>query len=247
VGSQSPPVGRGLVDRAADERVPEAEASGHLGGAKEIELQELVDGVHRRRLGRSGRRRRELELEWIARDCRAFEHTASAVRQLGQLFAQRGGDGRCDPDAAERDLGNTGGPACAAEQPGELLEIERVTAALLEKDGCVGDVDRFAAEELSSLSRGQRGELNASQRPRAMRALEGGREVFRAFARAVRQRDQHGGGRRPAQQRADQLDGRCVGPVQIIEPEHERLSARQPVEQLAHGAVAAIALVLERQ
>ena len=53
-------------------------------------------------------------------------------------------------------------------------------------------------------------------------------------------------GRRPAQQRAEQLDGRRVGPVEVVEHEHERLRRRELLEQRAHRAVAAVALVLER-
>ena len=79
-----------------------------------------------------------------------------------------------------------------------------------------------------------------------MRPLERGRETLRHLAGAVRQRHEHGRGRRPAQQRAEQLDRRRVGPVEVVEHEHERLRRREPLEQRAHGAVAAIALVLER-
>ena len=43
VGTHPPAARRGLVDGAAHERMPETEAAGHVGWAKEIELQQLVD------------------------------------------------------------------------------------------------------------------------------------------------------------------------------------------------------------
>ena len=56
--------------------------------------------------------------------------------------------------------------------------------------------------------------------------------------------DEHGGVRRAAQQRGEQLHRRGVRPVDVVEGEHERLGGRQPLDQLAHGAVRAVALVL---
>jgi hypothetical protein len=48
------------------------------------------------------------------------------------------------------------------------------------------------------------------------------------------------------QQRAQQLDRSRIAPVQVIEHQHERLAARQQLQQRAHGAMAAVALVLRR-
>ncbi len=101
VGPEPPAAGSGLVHRAPDERVSEAEASRHVGGANEIELQELVDCVHRRRLRGRGRGGRQFGLEWIARHRRSFEHEASAVRQQRELLAQRGGDRWWDLEAGQ--------------------------------------------------------------------------------------------------------------------------------------------------
>ena len=60
--------GRRLVDRPAYERVPEAEAARDVGGADQIEPQQLVELVDRR--SRLGRRRggRELRIERVAGD-----------------------------------------------------------------------------------------------------------------------------------------------------------------------------------
>ena len=83
----------------------EAEASRDVGGANEVEPQELVDGVHRRSLGPRGRGRGKLELERIARHRGSFEHEAPFVGQEAELLAQRGGDRRGHPDVIRRDLG----------------------------------------------------------------------------------------------------------------------------------------------
>jgi hypothetical protein len=47
------------------------------------------------------------------------------------------------------------------------------------------------------------------------------------------------------QQRSEQLERARVGPVQVIEDEHERFRRSEPLEQLAHGTVNAVALVLQ--
>ena len=50
--------------------------------------------------------------------------------------------------------------------------------------------------------------------------------------------------RRPAQQRGEQLDRCRIGPVDVVEHEHERRRRCDALEQLAHGPVGAVALVL---
>ena len=79
----------------------EAEAPGHVGVAHEIELQKLVDCVHRRSLGRIGCRGGQLGLEGIAGHRRSFQHAACAVRQKRELFVQRRGDGGRNVDARQ--------------------------------------------------------------------------------------------------------------------------------------------------
>jgi hypothetical protein len=87
-----PAASSGVIDSAPDERVSEAEASGHLRGANQIELQEFVKGRHCCSLGCGGRSSRQLGLEWIARDRCSFEHEAPAVRHQREFFAERSGD-----------------------------------------------------------------------------------------------------------------------------------------------------------
>ena len=56
-------------------------------------------------------------------------------------------------------------------RPGELFEIERVPAALLVEDRCLGVVDPLA-QELASLDGRERTEFDAGQGRRTLRPLE---------------------------------------------------------------------------
>ncbi len=48
------------------------------------------------------------------------------------------------------------------------------------------------------------------------------------------------------QERAEQLYGGRIGPVEVVEHEYDRLRAREQLQQLAHCAVAPVPLVLKR-
>ena len=161
VRAQSPAAGRRLVDRPSNERMPEAKAARHLGLANEVELQQLVQGLERRRLG--GRRggRGQLGLERVAGYRCPLEHQPCAVREESELLGQRGGNRGRHVEIRRRELRN----ACRgleSERSGELLEIERVAAALLVESGCSGAVDRFT-EELSRLAARQSADLDADE------------------------------------------------------------------------------------
>ena len=73
VGAQLPRARSGLVDGAPDEWVAEPEAPRHVGRADEIDVQELVDRVHRRGLGDGGCGSRQVQLEGIAGHRRSLE------------------------------------------------------------------------------------------------------------------------------------------------------------------------------
>ena len=142
VSAQSPAAGRRLVDRPPDERMPEAKAARHLGLPNEVELQQLVQGLERRRLG--GRRggRGQLGFERVAGYRRPLQHAPCAVREKRELLGQSGRNRGRHVEIPGRELTD----ACRAlerERSGELLEIERVAAALLVESGCGGPVDRF--------------------------------------------------------------------------------------------------------
>src|SRR6516165_9085475 len=63
VRSKPPAASGRLIDDAPDERVAETEAPGYIGGTDEVKPQELVDGLHPRRLRCGGGRGRQLWLE----------------------------------------------------------------------------------------------------------------------------------------------------------------------------------------
>ncbi len=94
VGAQPPAAPGGLVDPPSDQGVPEAKPPWHVRLADEIELQELVDGVHRRLLGRGRRGRGQLGLEGVTRHRGAIQHQARRLGQQCELLGQRGGDRR---------------------------------------------------------------------------------------------------------------------------------------------------------
>jgi hypothetical protein len=227
--------------------MPKAKASGHVGCAKEIDFQQLVDGLHHRRLGHPGRGRGELRLERIARHRRSFQQKTFGVGELRELLCECRSDGRRNPDGSQRRLVVQGQcSTCSVERPGELLKIEGVASALRVEDVRVNAIDRVA-QELSRLLGAERAELDVGQQVGAPRPLERARQTLRQLARTHGQRQEHRRSRRPAEKRAEQLDRRRVGPVEVIQYEYERLRRRKLLEQRAHRTVAAVALVLWRQ
>ena len=98
-------------------------------------------------------------------------------------------------------------------------------------------------EELARLVARKCGELEAGRRARPKGALDSCRQSLRHLPRTHRERQQHGSRRRAVEEGSEQLDRGRIAPVKVIQQEHERLRSRQQLEQLADGAVAAVALV----
>ena len=210
----------------------EAEPARDVGGADEIATLEIVERVDRARLFQAGGGSRELGLERVARDRRALERLAGVAREQRELGGQRGRDRARHLYAAERDRG---AGAFLARRARELLQVERVAAAVgVQRVGGVADqFARLGLAQVAELDPGQVG--GALQRPR---------EPLRHLARADGDREQHARGGRPSQQRAEQFDRAGIGPVQVVQDQHQRLRRRQRLQQLPHGSVEAIALVL---
>jgi len=220
-------------------------AARHLGLPNKVELQQLVQRLERCGLRDRRGGRRKLGLERIASHRSALQHEPRSVRQESELLGQRGSDRRRHVEICGREV-RTACAALTSKRPGELLQIERVATALLEKRGHSGRVECLT-EELAGLATRQRADLDANQCPDPLRPLERGGHAPRRLAGTDGQRDEHGRSRRPAQQRREQLGRSRVSPVEIIEHEHERRSRRESLEQLAHHAVSAIPLVLEHR
>jgi hypothetical protein len=123
----------------------------------------------------------------------------------------------------------------------ELLQEERVAAALLvERVGV-----RRAGEQLARSVGVQRAERDPGDRAGPAGALQRTRQALGDLVRPRRQREQDRAGQRPPQHRAEQLDRAGVGPMHVVEHEHERCERRERLEQPAHGAVRAVALDLQ--
>ena len=81
-----------------------------------------------------------------------------------------------------------------------------------------------------------------SRDPLALGAHERGLQARREAAGARGPRDRDRPARRAVEQRDEQVDRRGVGPLDVVEAQHERPVARELLEQRADGAVRAMAL-----
>ncbi len=142
VRPQSPTAERRLIDPPSNERVPKAKAAGHLCLADEIELQQLVQGLERRRFGDRRRGRHKLGLKRVAGHCCPLQCKACASRQESELLAQRDSNRGRHAEILARELGNTWG-VLKIVRPGELLEVERVATALLVQSAYARGGDGF--------------------------------------------------------------------------------------------------------
>ena len=247
VGAEAPAAGRGLVDRAAHERVPEAEAARHVRGADEVAAQQLVERVHRRGLGTpaaaaaSSGSNGSPATAAPSRTRRApADRTASSSASAAATAR-----GTCTP-ASETSVA-AASPRLAPRRARELLEVERVPAALrVERRGHGGADAR--AEQRARLVAAQRLELEAASACPARRARSSATASRSGTCRgrsATTIRTARVG--RAAQQRAEQLERPGVRPVQVVEQQHERLRRRQRLQQPAEGAVRAVAIALRRR
>ena len=225
-----------VVDRAAHERMAEAVAAGDVGRAGDVGGQQLVDRGQRRALVHAGGGAREVEVERLARDGGAPAEPPGRLRQAGDLLAERGGHGRRHADV----LGLLARLARRSGRPRQLLEVERVAAALAVDGG-----QRRRAEEGVGLRLGERPEPDLAHHPVAARLVERGQQGVGHLPGAEGERDQHGSRRRAAQQVGDQLERGVVGPVHVVEHQDDGVAHRHPLQQRAHRAVGMEALVLQ--
>jgi hypothetical protein len=236
VGRDPPASARRLIDRAAHDGVAEAEAARHVGVADEVGPAELVQGVEHLGFGAVGRGCGELELERVAGHRGAVEHRPRVVGQQRELLGEGGGDRWRHAQAGERHLG-PGRRARDLRGTGQLLEVEGVAAALL--------VQRlhFVADKRLRFLAAERVERQALERPVAVCAVKGAVEPRGQLVGPRSEREQHPGSGGPVQQRDEQVDRCGVGPVEVVEHEHERLGGRELFEQLPDRTVGPVALV----
>ena len=167
MGAETPAAGRGFVDRAADERVPEAKAARHICGTDEIAAQELVERLDTRRRVDARRRRHQLGLERVAGHRRSFEHPARLPGEQRELLGERRGHRGRHLDAPDgRARGQRRSPE--PERARELLEVEGIAAALLVQRGRID----AASEELARLLERERRELKPREPSRTVGTFE---------------------------------------------------------------------------
>ena len=225
VRAEPPAAGRRLVHGAAHERMAEAEAARHVGRAHEVEPQQLVERGDRRCVGHAGRGRRELGVERVAGDRRALEHEARRRATSRASSSASAAATRCGTWSPPSDGPGRARPARlrAVARARELLEVEGVAAALL-VERVAAAAGRRPSPRSSRASRArQRAELEADERSGAVRALERGGEPLGHLARtrASASSTAAAGGRRSSAPSSS--TERRVGPVQVVEHEHERL------------------------
>ena len=192
VRTQEPAGGGAVVDRSPDQRVPEAEPAGHLGASDDTDGRQLIDrgegdGLHDSR-GDTG----ELRLERIAHHGCSLQQQMCAVAEQGQLVGKRGGHRRGYAEVRGDSAGRRRRRGLALQGSGELLEVERVAAALVVQGGRGRRVDR-GSEELVRLGPGHRRQGDAGEGVGAVRAVQFCLQPGRQLPRAGRECDHHPG------------------------------------------------------
>ncbi len=228
-----------LVDRRPHDRVAEAEAQRHVGGADQVAGDEVVDARRGGGLVDAGRGREQIAVEGLAGDGGG----ADEVGLLGGQGGELGGEGRRDRagEAPAR------GPLprrrrSAGRLAQQLVQVEGVAAAGGEQAIDAVGVDAPGDHPHGRLPR-ERPELHPGHRPVAPGRAERALDARHRLAGAGDEREQDRGPRRAADQVREQLERGGVGPVQVVEREQERLLGRQQLEQRADALVQAEALL----
>ena len=130
VGGDPPPARRGLVDRSSHEWVSKPEPTGDICNPDKVETQKLIDGLDRRCLVNAGGRRRQLGLERVSCYGSALENKALPAGEQAELLRERSSDASGNARSSNRDLGAIEGRATQVSCTGELLQVERISAAL---------------------------------------------------------------------------------------------------------------------
>ena len=243
-----------VVQRVLDERVREREAPG-----RDFFEQRVFDGGFQAVEGRIGFEleefRQEFEIEVSPDDGGVLERTAGSVAEPGDAPADhlahahrkplRAEVGRRDPSA----FGLCDG-ADFGEVAQDLADEEGIALGLMHQDVAEREavfahfMTCEALHELEHLSAAQPGEMDAADAvfpvQRGERAREGVGPVD--FGIAVRGHDQDAellGCRREVPQ---QRHGRRVGPMQVVEHEHDSRDVRNTRQDLDHCAEQRIAL-----
>ena len=215
VRAQPPACRRRLVDRPSHERMPEAKAARHVGLADQIELQQLVDGAERRRA------RRTAAAAVASSGSNGSPATAApwSTRRASsgeerELFGQRGrNEGRHVQVCQRRRPVRRPQAWTCARPTGELLEIERIAAAVRRRGAAAVGSSTVGPRSSPASAARQGGELEAHERFRRARAGSSAADSRSGACRGPEgDHDEDGCIGWPAQQRAEQLDRRRSRP-----------------------------------
>ena len=211
-----------------------AKAPRHLAGAHEIARGQLVDRVEGVPVVNTRGGHGQVEFERIPGHGRGLGEAASGSAEPVQLGHDRRHHGRGD-------LAFSASAVVPTSPARQLQEVERVAPA-----GPVKQLELGGARGVDELTSG-RGRQGAELHTAHRATVDAGRrdgclEPTVGLARAKRPRHQHRRLRRAAQQMGDELDGGAVGPVQVLEHEHQGLRSGQALDQVAHCVVSSEAL-----
>ena len=236
VRAEQPAAGRALVHRAAHERVAEAEPPRHVGGADEARRPAARRTRPWPRPPRRPRRRWRRRPRTGRRSPRRLgASAASAAASRVELLRERSQDRA----GHARGIG-------AAGRVRRAVRTERVARG---RTGCRPSRCRAARARVAPTSSA------AASRDSPVSAIRCRSPLRSARSSAVRRRSESWRGRAAstsrtaapgagAHQRDHQVDRRGVGPVHVVEHEHQRLRRRQAREQLTDRTVRAVALVV---
>ena len=226
VGRQPPGGRRGVVHRAAHQRVAEGEPAAVARGAHHVGLDEPVERGHRLVRVQRGRGGREPGIEGIAGDGGALDQRARVRGQHVDLEPHRGHQRGREPAVGH------------ARGAGQLLEEERVAAGLADHAVAQRRVGHGVDQRVGGVGC-ERARLELLPPRRGAGGVE---QAGRRVLTAQREGEQERRARRPAQEMEDELDRRVVGPVQVVEQQRDGALAAQQLEQPAHRPVVAEAL-----
>ena len=236
VSGKAPAAPHRLIHRAAHERVAEDELARHVGRAHEVEDQQVVEGREPGLLAQPGDRRRKTGLERLARHRRPVQQRARLGRQRLELTGDRARNRRGHPGLAGA-VAEHRGQVGALAGPAELLEVERVAAAVA--------VDRRDVAGVHSLQQPAGLRLAEVAELEPVNPLTGQRraQTLGGLAGAHAEGKQDRRSRLPAGQRGDQLERRAVAPVQVVQHQHERPLVGYQAQEATDRAMGPVALV----
>ena len=172
-------------------------------------------------------REREVGLERISGDGRGVEQRARRRADAPELVHSAAATARGTP--VWPPCGVSPGSAARRRSGGELQRVERVAPALAEDLG---------VPRLRQAVAGQRSALLLPQRlQRDERHLPGGERGHERRGRPagpMAEGEQHARRHAAAHERADEVRGGGVAPVEVVEDEHDGLVLRQEAEQVPH-------------